>query len=162
MENENELGLELDKIEGEAEEKLKVKNRFQKLSEKVIISAKEREEADAKTKAETARADAITKERDFYKDFSSNSAKYPHANQFQDQIFEKVKSGYTTEDAIVTVLNKEGKLGSTIAPISTPNVAGGSSSNITSEKDKSLEGMSRADKLKELLEAEKRGEIGMS
>lgn len=106
----NELDLELDGIEGQVEQKLKVKNRFEKLSEKVIITSKEKDEALVREKAEKQRADDVSKERDFYKDFSTNVSKYPNASQFQDKIWEKVKAGYSNEDAVVAVLNKEGKL----------------------------------------------------
>src|SRR6185295_10830987 len=104
------MNEELDKIEKDTEENLKVKNRFEQLSEKVILTSKERDEL-AKAKADLeAQNSSIAKERDFYKDFSVNISKYPNASEYQDKILEKVKAGYSTEDAMVSVLAKEGKL----------------------------------------------------
>src|ERR1035437_610055 len=78
--------------------------------------------ANDKTKAEKAAVEAeakmatAEKERDFFKDFSGSISKYPSANEYQDAIKEKVMSGYTVEDATVSVLAKEGKLGTIQAP----------------------------------------------
>ena len=101
MEEENELNLDLDNLEAQADEKLKVKNRFVKLSEKVATTSKERDDALAKAKAEADDRVNVEKERDFYKDFSANVSKYPQASEYQEQILEKVKGGYSTEDAMV-------------------------------------------------------------
>lgn len=163
----NELDLNLDNIEAQAEEKLKVKNRFEKLSENVILEKKAKTEAEAKAKAEADRADALSKERDFYKDFSANTGKYPNASQYQDKIWGKVKLGYSTEDAMVAVLNAEGKLGTTSQPIAqqqsySGQVAGGSSSTNVPDNNKSIENMTSKEKLAELIEAEKRGEISLT
>lgn len=148
---------ELDKIEQETQEKLKAKNRYEQLSEKVITTSKERDEAQVKAKAETERAELATKERDFYKDFSANVSKYPNASAYQDKILEKVKSGYSTEDAMVSVLAKEGKLSSPGAPY-IPNAEGGSApTNL--EGPKSIEDMSRDEKWSALKEADKTGDL---
>ncbi len=153
----DDLELNLDSIEGQVEEKLKVKNRFEKLSEKVILTSKEKDEALAREKAEKQRADDVSKERDFYKDFSVNVPKYPHAAAYQDKILEKVRGGYSTEDAIVAVLNKEGKLTSP-APEQrpAPQVEGGSAPT-------SFEGTKEPTTLEEkraaLLDADKRGDL---
>ncbi len=152
--------LNLDEIEGQAEEKLKVKNRFEKLSEKVILTSKEKEaEIEARKKAEVER-DSISKERDFYKDFSANVSKYPNASEYQDKILEKVKSGYSTEDAMVSVLAKEGKLSSSPAQEqnSRVQVEGGSAVNI-SGGNKSIKDMTMAEKLSALAEADKSGDL---
>lgn len=172
---EDELNLDLDKIEGETESKLKVKDRFAKLSEKVTVSAKEKADAEAKAKAEAERASALEKERDFFKGFSAHSTKYPNAPQYQDKIWEKVKLGYTQEDAIVAVLNAEGKL-NVQGQVNQNNnqqnmqqnqqqsreVAGGSSVTNTSTGEKTIESMTLAEKLEELKAAEKRGDISLS
>src|SRR3990167_3240662 len=118
--------LNLD-TELEEEEKLQTenKNRLKKLSEKVIQEKKEKEElAEAKAKLEEEKAKA-EKERDFFKDFSSQSSKYPKASEHQDAIWEKVQKGYSTEDAIVSTLAKEGKLTMETQQES-PKVEGGS------------------------------------
>ena len=115
MENENELNLDLDQIEINEEKKLQVKDRFAKLSEKMTLTAREKEEAEARLQAE--------KERDFFRDFSQVSSKYPKATEYQAQILEKVDSGYTTEDATLAILAKEGKLQTTMEPVKPDNIA---------------------------------------
>ena len=158
--NEDELNLDLDNIESNVEQKLQVKNRFEKLSEKVILTSKERDElAAAKTLLEGEK-DSLAKERDFYKDFSTNVTKYPNASDYQDQILEKVKSGYSTEDAMVAVLAKEGKLNMTSAPTPTPSfqVEGGSAPT-SFEGNKSLSDMKPEDKLSALAELDKTGDL---
>lgn len=159
---EDEFELDLDNIESNTEQKLKVKNRFEKLSEKVILTSKEKDEALAKVKTETEARSNAEKERDFYKDFSANVSKYPNASEFQDKILEKVKGGYSTEDAMVSVLAKEGKLNasSTPTPVSQPtfNAEGGSASTMF-EGTKSLRDMSSEEKLSALSELDKSGDL---
>jgi len=159
MENED-LSLDLDNLEVQAEEKLKVKNRFEKLSEKVILTSKEKEEALAKAQtSEDARLNA-EKERDFYKDFSANVSKYPNAAEYQDKILEKVKGGYSTEDAMVAVLAKEGKLTPEVTTITPPETqVEGGSAQTTVGGEKTLDTMTPEEKLSALTEADNRGEL---
>ena len=156
---------ELDQIEGNAERKLQIKDRYAKLSEKGIASEKARVEAEAKLKeAADARAQA-EKERDFFKDFSKSSSKYSAAGEYQDAIFEKVKGGYTTEDAIVAVLAKEGKLPNmqTEAQPIQAEVAGGSApTNLGDGSNKELKDMTTEDKLHALQQMEKEGAISLT
>lgn len=156
---EDELDLNLDNLEVQAEEKLKVKNRFEKLSEKVILTSKERDEAQAKVQAEADARLNAEKERDFYKDFSVNVSKYPQASEFQDKILEKVKGGYSTEDAMVAVLAKEGKLNVTSPPIQSHSQVEGGSAPTTMEGTKSLKDMTPEEKLSALAEADKEGNL---
>jgi hypothetical protein len=155
MENESEA-----QIQARVDEQLKDKNRFEKLSEKVILTSKERDEALAKARAEAEAKSAVEKERDFYKDFSVNVSKYPQASEYQEKILEKVKSGYSTEDAMVAVLAKEGKLSS--QTYSTPQqqiqAEGGSAPTIQSG-NKSIYDMTAAEKLAALAEADKKGDL---
>lgn len=110
----DELNLDLDNIEANVENKLKVKNRFEQLSEKVITTSKERDEANSKAQvAEQARL-AAEKQTEFYKGFSQISSKHPEAINYQDQILERVNKGYDPEEAALAVLAKEGKLGNQI------------------------------------------------
>lgn len=154
----DELNLDLDT---EEEEKLKAKNRYEKLSEKVRLTAKEKEEAEARAVTEADKAKAMEKERDFFKDFSAQSSKYPNANEYQDKIWEKVKTGYSTEDAIVSTLAKEGKLPTQPAPVP-DNVAGGSAANQLGEDGKkSVSEMTVDEKLEALKEAEKKGDLSV-
>lgn len=154
----DDLDLDLDNIHEQAEQKEKVKNRFSQLSEKVIITSKERDEANAKLQAEAEARTNAEKERDFYKGFSTSISKYPHASEYQDKILEKVKSGYDVEDAMVAVLAKEGRLNMSSAPVQQPigQVEGGSAPTIT-EGSKTLQDMSPEEKFAALVEAEKTG-----
>jgi hypothetical protein len=138
------------------EDELKTNNRYKQLSEKVISTAKEKEEAEAQTKKARAEAEALTKERDFYKDFSAKANKYPGANDLQDKIWEKVKLGYETEDAMVSVLNKEGKLTSEPQP---KQAAEGGSAQTVFPGEKSLDDMNAQEKMAALVEAEKTGDL---
>lgn len=152
---------ELDKIEAETAEKLKTKNRFQDLSEKVITTAKEKDEVEAKYKAETDARTKAEKERDFYKDFSKLSAKYPQATDHQDKILEKVNAGYSTKDATIAVLDDVGMLQpitNSTQSMRPTNVAGGSASTSMSDYgDKNPQDMSQEDRRNALMQAEKEG-----
>lgn len=144
--------------QAKVEEQLKDKNRYEKLSEKVILTSKERDEAQAKVKTEEEKTAAVTKERDFFKDFSANVSKYPQASAYQDKILEKVKSGYSTEDAMVSVLAKEGKLSQPVQQPNVPNAEGGSApTNL--EGPKSIEDMTVQEKFAALAEADKNGDL---
>jgi len=152
------INVDFDKIETNTEEKLKAKNRFQELSEKVKLTSQERDElAKAKQALETEKSD-ISKERDFYKDFSANVSRYPAASEYQDKILEKVKAGYSTEDAMVSVLAKEGKLSTPEAPRPYVTVAGGSSPTVI-DGGKSPHEMSLEEKLNALKEADATGAL---
>lgn len=154
----DDLNLDLDNIESNVEKKVKVKNRFEELSEKVILTSKERDDALAKAKLEELARIDVEKERDFLKDFSSNVSKYPGAGEYQDKILEKVKSGYSTEDAMVSVLAKEGKLTAPIPEVKTPQAEGGSAPN-SFEGPKDISKMTLPEKLEALKEADRTGEL---
>jgi uridine phosphorylase len=120
-------------------------NRFKDLSEKVELTAKERDEA-------KAAAEAATKEMEFYKGFSK--LKYPEAADFQEKIKEKVLAGYDMEDAAISVLAKAGKLNAPQATRQSP--AGGSASTaVKSGDEKPVNEMTRAEKREALLELER-------
>lgn len=160
----DEINLDnLDDIQNQAENKLKVKNRFKELSEQVITE-KSRNETLAKEKAEADRkaTDAL-KEVEFYKGFSANVGKYPQATQYHDTILEKVKNGYTPEDAILAVLAKEGKLtqapAAPQAPVQPAYSPEGGSAPTMVEGTKSISDMTPQEKLAALSEADKRGEL---
>lgn len=157
---EKELDLDLDLLEEEAEKKLEVKNRYKQLSEKVITIGKEKEESDKKAAAEAERAQKAEKERDFFKSFSTYTAKYPGAAELQDKILEKVSQGYDHEDAILATLAKEGKL-TTEAPTSTYEepIGGSSTTTVKDIADKDFGDMTANEKLDKLKEAEASGEL---
>lgn len=159
--NENELDFELDP-EFREEHRDRNENRFKSLSEKVITASKERDEAKAQADAIAKAKEEAERERDFYKSFNSSATKYPGAGEFQDAILEKVKGGYDTEDAIVAVLAKEGRLGNQPAPVQqhdAPRAEGGSAPTVI-ESPKPVSDMSADEKLAQLQELERSGELG--
>lgn len=158
--------LDLDQIQDNADKTLKAKNRIHALAITAQESSKAKEAAEAAQKAaEEARALA-EKERDFFKDFSKITSQHPAAAELQDKIFEKVRGGYTTEDATYAVLAKEGKLGGAQQAIGEQtqarmqDVVGGDATLTNIEgADKPLEQMTTEEKYSALREADQRGEL---
>ncbi len=161
MENEDlNLNLEeLDQIEASADNKLKVKNRFQTLSDKVKSEAQEREKAQAQLKTEADARLNAEKERDFYKSFSTISSKHPEAAQFQEQILERVNKGYDPEEAALAVLAKEGKLQNFQPAPRQVQAEGGSALNQLSEGNKEMQEMTLDEKRSALQDLEQKGEL---
>ena len=158
MENELELNLEeLDQIDANADNKLKVKNRFQQLSDNVKLQAQEKEKAQAEAKANAERVAILEKETSFLKTFSQLSSKHPEAANYQEQILERVNKGMDAEEATIAVLYKEGKLNQ--APPAKPQVEGGSSMTQMPEGDKLPSDMNLTEKRAALEEMEKTGEL---
>lgn len=162
MNEEHDLELDFDKIEADAQKNVNITNRIQKLSEKVKNEAQAREEVEAKLKAEAESRAQAEKERDFFKNFSGVTSKYPNASDFQDQIWEKVKSGYSEEDAAVAILAREGKLQqpqTVTEQVHRPgNIVGGSAATVMPDGgEKRLEEMSTEEKRNQLLQMEREG-----
>ncbi len=73
---------------------------------------------------------------------------------------EKVKGGYSTEDAMVAVLAKEGKLNMTSQPVQQSNIQVEGGSAVSSfEGSKSLNDMKPDEKLAALMELDKTGDL---
>jgi len=138
----------------------RTEERIKNLSSKAKEAYSERDEAKAKAdEAEAARLSA-EKERDFYQSFSTHAAKFPQATEHMDAIKEKVMAGYAPEDAIVSVLNTEGKLSpqeAVQAPVG--QAAGGSAATNVAVGDRPAGEMSREEMRQALLEADSRGEL---
>lgn len=148
-EKELDLDTELQEIEKsvEKEKEDKDNNRFRTLAEKVKATAAERD-------AERLAKQALEKEVGFYKGFGAVASKYPEATSFQDKIREKVNAGYELEDATISILHKEGKMGTQAAPapeIESP--AGGSATNQLPQGPKTIAEMTLAEKRAALKEA---------
>lgn len=142
-----------DELELELEDN-DVEKRIKDLSRKVKLTSEERDEKQRLLEERDAQLGTVSKERDFFKDFSGNIAKYPQATEYQDVIKEKVMSGYTVEDATIAVLAKEGKLTQAPTPTVPPaNPAGGSAPTNVSSGEKPIEEMSRDEKRAALMEA---------
>lgn len=155
MDNEN-----LDNVEKEINNKNAVEERFINLNKR----AKEAEDkALAETKARTeteAKLAQMEKESKFLNSFSDVTAKFPTASEYKDKIKEKVMSGYSVDDATISILHAEGKLSSTP---SLGNIAGGSAPNqITNQTQKTVKEMNSNERWAALAEAERRGDLGMN
>ena len=156
----DELDLEL--LDTEIDKENKVERRIKDLSEKVRLTAEERDAEKRKLDEESAKTGNLQKEVEFLNSFGNQLGKYPDASQFKDKIKEKVLKGYSVEDATVSTLASEGKL--TQKEVQIDNVAGGSATvnqPIAGGQKKPFE-MTRDEKRNALLEAEKRGDISMS
>lgn len=150
-----------DELDEKLNENDPVEGRIKDLSKKVKIASEERDEKARLFQEQEAKTTEATIERDFYKGFSASTAKYPAATEFQDEILGKVKAGYSVEDATISVLNGKGKL--MPQAVERQPVAGGSAAtNIVSGGNKSAHEMSREEKRAALIEAEQRGDIGIS
>lgn len=130
----------------ETQPESRAQERITQLSEKV------KQEAEARTKAEAAAAEA-TRERDFYAKFSDLVASNPAAKDHKDDILSKVKSGYEVEDATFAVLGKAGKLGTQARP-EPENPAGGSAVTQTAQpSEKKVSEMTQDERRKALEDA---------
>lgn len=126
------------------------------LSERDNLAQQKEELAKAKEEAEKAAQDA-QKEVEFYKEFSkvASNPQFAGVAEYQDEVLEKVRGGYTPEDAALSILNREGKYTPQAAPQVTESPAGGSATtNMTVEGEKTLGEMSRDEKREALMKAE--------
>lgn len=155
MAEELELNLseEKENITNRAEER--IKDLSHKVKEKAMETEAERQ---AREQAE-ARAQELEKERDFFKDFSSLASKYPNAGEYQDKILGKVKGGYAMEDAVLSVLNSEGKLPTVERAPIVESAGGGSASTVLPSGDRSIDELSQQERRQMLQEASESGEL---
>ena len=155
--------LDLDQLDTDLEKENKVEKRIKDLSEKVKLTSEERDEKEKLLKESSDKIAGLEKERDFFSSFGDSLAKYPQASEFKDAIKDKVLHGYTVEDATVSVLAKEGKLEKEVKMTPKENPAGGSAVNQNmGGGQKPLSDMTRDEKRAALVEAEARGDLGMS
>src|SRR3990167_4121655 len=154
--------LDLEQLDNQIERENKIEKRIKDLSEKVKLTADERDAEKRRTEEETTKSNNLQKEVEFLNSFGDQLTKYPDASSYRDKIKEKVLKGYSVEDATVSTLASEGKL--TPKEVRIDNVAGGSAAvnQPVSGGEKSISEMTREEKRNALLEAEKRGEISMS
>lgn len=137
----------------------RTEERIKDLSSKARDAYSAKDAAEAKAQAEVDARATAEKERDFYKDFSGLTNKYQSASEYQEQILEKVKAGYTVEDATVSVLNAEGKLSTQSPIVAPPSAAGGSASTIIPNGEKTVQDMTQAERREALLAANESGEL---
>lgn len=120
-------------------------DRIKQLSEKVEVTAKERDEKDGQLKDRDTKIASLEKENAFSNEFADILGTHSAAKDHKDEIKAKVLSGYSVEDATLAVLAKAGKLGAVETPIA--QVAGGSAATtMQSGAQKELKDMSLAEK----------------
>ena len=157
--------LDLDLSTPEEERINKVEKRIKDLSEKVKLTATERDDLVKAKDLVEAEKQAALKDVDFYKNFSAISSKYQGANEYQDKIREKTALGLDVEEATLLVMTKEGKYIPPTLPvveIKKESPIGGSAVNTFKPGEKSVAEMSLEEKRAQLVEAEKRGDITLT
>ena len=160
----DELDLELDDSTTQDENNNKVEKRIKDLSGKVKTTSEERDAALAETQKVEAEKQAALKDAEFYKNFNATASKYQGAGEYQDKIREKVMAGYNIEDATVSTLVNEGKF----TPPPTPQpprespVGGSAPTQLKTGGAKTVGEMTQEERRAELMEAEKRGDIGLT
>lgn len=156
--------LDLERVDDDIENKNRVEKRIKDLSEKVRLTAEERDEKDKLLAQERAEKETLQKERDFLNSFGDALVKYPKASQFRDEIKEKVLRGYTVDDATVATLATKGEFSPQQREVEVTNPAGGAATvnQPVANVPKTPTQMSRDEKRAALLEAEQRGDISVS
>ena len=154
--------LDLEQLDNEIEKESKVEKRIKDLSEKVRLTAEERDAEKHKLDEFTSKNSELQRERDFYASFSDVVSTNPAAKDHKEDILAKVKSGYTVEDATFAVLGKAGKLSQPEVAVESPAGGAAAVNQPITGASKKISEMSRDEKRNALVEAEKRGEISMS
>lgn len=150
--------LELDLIEDENINK--TEERIKNLSSKVRNTAQERDEAKRLAEEADAKALAAEKKVEFLEKFSDVASKYEGSTEYRDKVWDKVNTGYALEDAVVSVLNAEGKLPAQSAPQPiVESAGGGSASTVIPSGDRSIGDMTQEEKRQRLIEASESGEL---
>lgn len=154
--------LNLEELDKEIESENRVEKRIKDLSEKVRLTAEERDAAKRKIDEEVTRVAELQRERDFFASFSDVVSNNPAAKDHKEDILTKVKSGYSVEDATYAVLGRAGKLGQPQPIVDSPVGGAATITQPVTGGQKSPSEMTRDEKRNALLEAEKRGEISLS
>jgi hypothetical protein len=131
-----------------------VEERITDLSSKVKTASDERDAA-------LARVEAAEKKAAFATDFVEVAAEFAAAREHKADIEAKVMSGYTVKDATFAVLGAAGKLGAPKVE-RTPIAGGSASTNITIQSNKPATDMTREERRAALIEAERKGDLGLS
>lgn len=117
----------------------RAEERIRQLSEKVELTAKERDEKDKLLQENATKIATLEKENAFNSSFADILGSHPAAKEHKDAIKEKVLAGYTPEDAAYAVLGKAGQLGTAPAP----QVAGGSAATTPQPAQKPINEMAQ-------------------
>ena len=157
--------LDLEQLDNDIEKENKVEKRIKDLSEKVRLTAEERDAGKRQLEEATSKTNNLQRERDFYASFSDVVSTNPAAKDHKEDILAKVKGGYSVEDATYAVLGKAGKLGGQPQPqpiVDSPIGGSAAVNQPITGVQKTVSEMSRDEKRAKLLEAEQRGEISLN
>ena len=117
--------------------------RIKQLSDKVELTAKERDELKVLRVEDQKKIAELERENAFNSGFAEVLGTHVAAKDHKDAIKEKVMAGYSVEDATFAVLGKAGKLGETS---SSPQVAGGSATTTPQSTQKEVKDMNQAER----------------
>ena len=154
--------LDLETLDENIEKENKVEKRIKDLSEKVRLTAEERDAKDRFIKERDDKIVTLEKETAFLNSFGDAIGKFPEASQYRDKIKEKVMKGYSVDDATISVLATEGKYNPVKKESSPENPAGGSAVTQHLTGDKSLSQLTQEEKRQKLIEAEQRGDLSVN
>lgn len=125
----------------------RAEDRIKQLSDKVEVTARERDEAKSLREQDQKKIQELEKENSFNSGFGDMLGTHSAAKDHKDEIKAKVLAGYSVEDATLAVLAKAGKLGA----VATPQVAGGSAATAMPQGgQKSPQEMSQAERRAQL------------
>lgn len=131
----------------------------------LIGKLKEKDELVKIMEEEKTKLAQEVKEKEFEAKFYQAVLKYPQAGELKDKVKEKYLKGIDLEDAIILELHKADKLNTNRQPSGQGNLVGGSMSNppnvFQGQGSKKPSEMTEEELLKGLMEAEKKGEIGV-
>ena len=142
-----------DEIE-ETNKESRSQQRIKQLSDKVELTAKERDEVKVLREQDQKKIAELERENAFNAGFSDilvNPATAA-AREHKDEIKAKVLAGVSIEDATFAILGKAGKLGHTPEPTA-QEVAGGSATTTPQSKQKEAKDMNQTER-REILEKE--------
>ncbi len=152
------LDLDLEELDKNMEQTNKVEQRIKDLSNKVKVTSTERDELKALVEERDTQVSDLTAERDFLSSFTDATAKFPGATEHKDAILEKVKAGYSVEDATLVIM--EANKPEEEAETKPESPAGGSATTSPdSGGAKTADDMTQEEKIAELKDLEARGEL---
>ena len=117
--------LDLDQLDLDIEKDNKIEKRIKDLSEKVKLTAQERDEQKNLLGERDKTIAELQRENAFNSGFADVLGSHSAAKDHKEEIKAKVLSGYSVEDATFAVLGKAGKLGQAQAQVEITNPAGG-------------------------------------
>jgi hypothetical protein len=148
----------LDPPEGEDEKVKRIKD----LSSKAKKAYEERDAEKVERQKLADELAKVKKENEFTVAFAEQSAKYPAAKEFTEEIKQKVLSGYSVDDATISILAKKGKLesvASTEKEEARASLGGSATTTITQPVMKTPDQMTQAERREALLKAEQDGSL---